>query len=123
VAGPDAYPAPVTTYQLRATSPAKTRADAVVVGVLQDEKGPRVAPGGEDGFLGGDLEDAWMFACYYNEGESFEPGATNTTTTTTTKTPSPNTADTSDVTNMLFVALLAAGAVVITLSAKKATAR
>jgi len=78
---------------------------------------------GEDGFLGGDLEDAWMFACYYNEGESFEPGATNTTTTTTTKTPSPNTADTSDVTNMLFVALLAAGAVVITLSAKKATAR
>lgn len=76
---------------------------------------------GEDGFLGGDLEDAWMFACYYNEGESFEPGAT--TTTTTTKTPSPNTADTSDVTNMLFAALLAAGAVVITLSAKKATAR
>ena len=38
----------VTTYTLRNASPAKTRADAVVVGVVQHDKGPRVAPGGED---------------------------------------------------------------------------
>jgi leucyl aminopeptidase len=38
----------VTTYQLRAASPAKTRADAVVVGVVQHAKGPKAAPGAED---------------------------------------------------------------------------
>lgn len=38
----------MTTFNLRNASPAKTRADAVVVGVLQTDKGPRVAPGGED---------------------------------------------------------------------------
>ena len=43
-----AYPASVTTYNLRTASPAKTRADAVVVGIVQHDKGPRIAPGGED---------------------------------------------------------------------------
>jgi leucyl aminopeptidase len=42
----------VTTYQLRAANPAKTRADAVVVGVVQQQKGSssqaQVAAGGED---------------------------------------------------------------------------
>jgi leucyl aminopeptidase len=38
----------VTTYHLRTASPAKTRADAVVVGILKHDKGPRIAPGGED---------------------------------------------------------------------------
>ncbi|WP_239456575.1 leucyl aminopeptidase [Nocardioides solisilvae] len=37
-----------TTYTLRKASPAKTRADAVVVGVRQGPKGPELAPGGED---------------------------------------------------------------------------
>ncbi len=37
-----------TTYTLRSASPAKTRADVVVVGLLTNGKGPRVAPGGED---------------------------------------------------------------------------
>ncbi|WP_300682494.1 leucyl aminopeptidase [Nocardioides sp.] len=36
------------TYALRHASPAKTRAEAVVVGVLQGAKGPELAPGGED---------------------------------------------------------------------------
>ena len=38
----------MTTYHLRSANPAKTRADAVVVGVLQHAKGPRVALGGEE---------------------------------------------------------------------------
>jgi leucyl aminopeptidase len=38
----------VTSYSLRSASPAKTRADVVVVGVLKTDKGPVVAPGGED---------------------------------------------------------------------------
>ncbi len=38
----------MTTYHLRSANPAKTRADAVVVGVLQHAKGPRVASGGEE---------------------------------------------------------------------------
>ncbi len=38
----------MTAYNLRNASPAKTRADAVVVGIVQHEKGARVAPGGED---------------------------------------------------------------------------
>lgn len=38
----------MTTYNLRNASPAKTRADAVVVGIVQHEKGADVAPGGED---------------------------------------------------------------------------
>lgn len=42
----------MTTYQLRAANPAKTRADAVVVGVVQQPKGSsgqaEVAAGGED---------------------------------------------------------------------------
>jgi leucyl aminopeptidase len=46
------YPAPVSTYTLRAANPAKTRCDAVVVGVVQGGRGvgrgPGVAPGGED---------------------------------------------------------------------------
>jgi leucyl aminopeptidase len=37
-----------TTYTLRSTSPAKTRTDALVVGVVKDEKGPRLADGAED---------------------------------------------------------------------------
>ena len=35
-------------YSLRTASPAKTRAEAVVVGVLQGAKGPALAPGAED---------------------------------------------------------------------------
>ncbi len=73
---------------------------------------------GENGFIGGDLEDAWMFACYYNEGETFEPGAT-----TTNKTDSPATADVSDALNVALMAILAAGAVVMTVASKKASAR
>jgi len=38
----------VTSYQLRAANPAKTRADAVVVGVLQHDKGAVLAPGSEE---------------------------------------------------------------------------
>jgi len=38
----------VTSYSLRTASPAKTRAEAVVVGVLQGAKGPELAPGSED---------------------------------------------------------------------------
>ena len=38
----------MTSYQLRAASPAKTRADAVVVGVLQQPTGPRLAAGGDE---------------------------------------------------------------------------
>ena len=38
----------MTTYTLRNASPAKTRTDAVVVGVVQDSKGVSLAPGGED---------------------------------------------------------------------------
>jgi len=43
----------VTSYTLRSASPAKTRADAVVVGIQQLAKGPTVAPGGED------VAEAW----------------------------------------------------------------
>src|SRR4051794_16779913 len=42
------YPAPVTSYHLRGASPAKTRADAVVVGALQTSQGVTLADGGED---------------------------------------------------------------------------
>ena len=44
------YPAPVTTtYTLRSASPAKTRADAVVVGVAwPPTRAPVVARAGED---------------------------------------------------------------------------
>ena len=38
----------MSTYTLRHASPAKTRCDAVVVGVVQSGKGLVVAPGGED---------------------------------------------------------------------------
>ena len=38
----------MTSYTVRSASPAKTRADAVVVGVLQGEDGAEIAPGGED---------------------------------------------------------------------------
>ena len=38
----------MTTYNLRSASPAKTHADAVVVGVLKAEKGVELAPGAED---------------------------------------------------------------------------
>jgi len=38
----------VTTYTLRSASPAKTRADAVVVGVVQTGKGVHLAAGAED---------------------------------------------------------------------------
>jgi leucyl aminopeptidase len=37
----------VSTYTLRSANPAKTRADAVVVGLLNNGSGPAVAPGGE----------------------------------------------------------------------------
>ena len=42
------YPAPVTTYTLRSASPAKTRTDAVVVGVVQTPKGAELAAGADD---------------------------------------------------------------------------
>ncbi|NYG55646.1 leucyl aminopeptidase [Nocardioides perillae] len=38
----------MTTYAVRSASPAKSKADAVVVGVVQGPDGPVVAPGGED---------------------------------------------------------------------------
>jgi leucyl aminopeptidase len=38
----------VTTYTLRTANPAKTRCDAVVVGVVQASNGLLVAPGGEE---------------------------------------------------------------------------
>lgn len=38
----------MTTYTLRSASPAKTRCDAVVVGVVQTAKGPELADGGQD---------------------------------------------------------------------------
>ena len=38
----------MTTYNLRSASPAKTHADAVVVGVVKAEKGVELAPGAED---------------------------------------------------------------------------
>ena len=38
----------MTTYSLRAASPAKTRAEAVVVGVLQGADGPTLADGAQD---------------------------------------------------------------------------
>ena len=38
----------MTTYTLRSASPAKTRADAVVIGVVQGTDHAAVAPGGED---------------------------------------------------------------------------
>ena len=38
----------MTTYSLRSASPAKTRAEAVVVGVLQGSKGPVLAAGAEE---------------------------------------------------------------------------
>jgi leucyl aminopeptidase len=38
----------VTSYTLRSASPAKTRCDAVVVGVVQGATGPELAPGGDD---------------------------------------------------------------------------
>ncbi len=38
----------MTSYTLRSASPAKTRADVVVVGVLTTDKGPEVAEGGAD---------------------------------------------------------------------------
>ena len=37
-----------TTYTLRSASPAKTRADAVVVGVVAGDKGPRLCDAAED---------------------------------------------------------------------------
>ena len=42
-----------TTYTLRSASPAKTRAEAVVVGVLASDKGPVVCD------AGGDVAEAW----------------------------------------------------------------
>ena len=42
------YPSRVTTYTLRGASPAKTRADAVVVGLVQARNTVEVAAGGED---------------------------------------------------------------------------
>jgi leucyl aminopeptidase len=42
------YPASVTTYSLRSANPAKTRCDAVVVGVVQGAKGPELADGGAE---------------------------------------------------------------------------
>ncbi|WP_447646161.1 hypothetical protein [Nocardioides zeae] len=38
----------MTSYTLSKASPAKTRADAVVVGVVRAEQGPRLAAGAED---------------------------------------------------------------------------
>ncbi|GAA0983481.1 putative cytosol aminopeptidase [Nocardioides aquaticus] len=38
----------MTTYTLRSASPAKTRADVVVIGLVQGDDRPAVAPGGED---------------------------------------------------------------------------
>jgi leucyl aminopeptidase len=45
---PPDYPAPVTSYHLRGASPAKTRADAVVVGAHTTGQGVVLADGAED---------------------------------------------------------------------------
>lgn len=45
---PAVYPAPVTSYTLRSASPAKTRCDAVVVGVVQSSQGPELVEAGAD---------------------------------------------------------------------------
>jgi leucyl aminopeptidase len=45
---PDDEDAPVTTLSLRKAAPAKTQADALVVGVLKSDQGPQLAPGAED---------------------------------------------------------------------------
>src|SRR6478735_1853591 len=42
------YPSPVTTYTLRSANPAKTRCDAVVVGVVQTAKGAELADGASE---------------------------------------------------------------------------
>jgi len=42
------YPASVTSYTLRSANPAKTRCDAVIVGVVQAAKGPELATGAEE---------------------------------------------------------------------------
>ncbi len=42
-----------TTYTLRSANPAKTRAEAVVVGVLASDKGPVVCDAGTD------VAEAW----------------------------------------------------------------
>src|SRR6478752_189171 len=42
------YPARVTTYTLRSANPAKTRCDAVVVGVVQAPKGAELADGADE---------------------------------------------------------------------------
>lgn len=42
------YPASVTTYTLRSANPAKTRCDAVVVGVVQGAKGTELADGADE---------------------------------------------------------------------------
>ena len=40
------YPPPVSSYTLRRANPAKTRADAVVVGLVKSDRGVQVADGG-----------------------------------------------------------------------------
>src|SRR3546814_17268049 len=47
------YSARVTTYTLRSASPAKTRADAVIIGVATTPRGLIAAAGGED------VSEAW----------------------------------------------------------------
>ena len=72
---------------------------------------------GENGFIGGDLEDAWMFACYYNEGETFTPGAKPNGSG------SPATGDVSDALCAAFLMILTAGTITMTAVFGKATTR
>lgn len=99
---------------------------------------------GESGFVGGDLADAWMFACYYIPADEIPDTTTTTTTggddttvtttttvaddtavTTTTTAPvtSPATGDTTNTLVFVAVALLAAGVVTASVLSKKVTAR
>lgn len=96
---------------------------------------------GEDGFVGGELADAWMFACYYDE-TALDNGTTtpggdeddddNTVTTTTTTEPaddvtttttvpvkSPATGDSTNTFVFVTVALLAAGVMMTAVVTKK----
>lgn len=53
---------------------------------------------GADGFVGGDEADAWMFACYYNEGEEFPDTTTTTKASETVVTTTTAAADDAQVT-------------------------
>ncbi len=85
---------------------------------------------GENGFVGGDLADAWMFACYYDaDAATVVPDEDDDTQTSTpdkeddAQTPapekSPQTGDASHAVMFFVVAVLAMAVVLVTVKAKK----